>query len=260
MSVRQNRSFVIQTLPVKCTERPRPLLDRKLPPHPLGKYRRGRGGRPAKKPRGPSCRGGYTVTSPQGYVLEWSPDHPSAVGQKKRVPQHRLVMECVLGRLLRPEEVVHHENHVRHDNRRRNLRLMESRSAHMQEHAEDIRARNLVPLTEAAVRRALRGRTTLEAAAILGVHHMTLRSRFDHLLSKRRSPGAGFPPEFVEKVRALAADPDVTTTMAHKILKTTAIRLRVCRKLHGIEWCRREGVKGLQPMSPHRLKGYGLSR
>lgn len=260
MSARQNRSFVIQTLPVKCSERPLPLLDRKLPPHPLGKYRRGRGGRPATRPRGPSCRGGYTVTSRQGYVLEYSPDHPSCSGLKKRVPQHRLVMECLLGRLLRPEEVVHHENHVRHDNRRRNLRLMPSRSAHTQEHAEDLRAANLIQLTEAQVRRALKGRTTLQAAKLLGVHHMTLRTRFDHLLKKRRSPGAGFPPEFVEKVQALAMDPDVTTTAAHRLLGTTAIRLRVCRKLHGIEWCRRAGVKGLPPMRPHQLKGYGLSR
>jgi len=43
-------------------------------------------------------------------------------------------------------------------------------------------------LTEAQVRKALRGRTTLEAAQLLGVNHQTLRNRFDHLLTKRKSP------------------------------------------------------------------------
>ncbi len=45
-----------------------------------------------------------------------------------------------------------------------------------------------IHLTAAQVRQALRGRTTLEAAAILGCSHQTLRRNFDHLLTKRKSP------------------------------------------------------------------------
>ena len=45
-------------------------------------------------------------------------------------------------------------------------------------------------LTEATARAALQGRTTFEAAAILGVHPQTLYNRFDHLLTKRAKPGA----------------------------------------------------------------------
>lgn len=45
------------------------------------------------------------------------------------------------------------------------------------------------PLEEPSVREALEGRSTLEAAALLGVHHQTLRNRFPHLLRKRVSPG-----------------------------------------------------------------------
>ena len=44
-------------------------------------------------------------------------------------------------------------------------------------------------LSEGSVREALRGRTTLEAAELLGVNHQTLRNRFPELLQKRASPG-----------------------------------------------------------------------
>lgn len=43
-------------------------------------------------------------------------------------------------------------------------------------------------LTEKDVRQALRGRTTKQAAELLGCHPMTLYNRFDHLLKKRKSP------------------------------------------------------------------------
>lgn len=43
-------------------------------------------------------------------------------------------------------------------------------------------------LTDDEVREALRGRTTKEAARYLGVGKMTLYRRFDHLLTKRKSP------------------------------------------------------------------------
>lgn len=44
-------------------------------------------------------------------------------------------------------------------------------------------------LTEESVRGALRGRSTLEAAAVPGVHVMTLYNRFPSLLTKRSIPG-----------------------------------------------------------------------
>lgn len=58
------------------------------------------------------------------------------------------------------------------------------------------------PLTEALVRKALRGRSTLEAAAVLGVCHQTLRNRFPHLLVRRGSPG--FLEAHREEIRSLA--------------------------------------------------------
>lgn len=44
-------------------------------------------------------------------------------------------------------------------------------------------------LTEDQVKQALQGRSTHVAAELLGCHPQTLYNRFDHLLSKRQSPG-----------------------------------------------------------------------
>lgn len=52
----------------------------------------------------------------------------------KRVQVHRLVMEQKLGRKLLAEEVVHHKNGIRSDNRPENLELVESKSAHRSMH------------------------------------------------------------------------------------------------------------------------------
>ena len=117
------------------------------------------------------------------------------------------------------------------DNRWSNLKLV-SRSSHPKEHREEQRA----PLSQEQVRRALEGRSTAEAAELIGVHHQTLRNRFDHLLVKRRSPGETFSPDFVESVRKLAEDPSVGTRDAARRLNTTPNTLRECCRLHAIGW------------------------
>lgn len=75
-----------------------------------------------------------TTIGPTGYVLEWCPTHPKATHGVYF--QHRLVMECHLGRFLAPREAVHHKNRNRADNRLENLSLAASHSAHMREHWE----------------------------------------------------------------------------------------------------------------------------
>lgn len=76
----------------------------------------------------PNWKGGITQDG-SGYIVERDED-----GKQRR--QHRLVMERHLGRKLTPDEVVHHKNHDRSDNRIENLELYSSHSEHMKEHSD----------------------------------------------------------------------------------------------------------------------------
>lgn len=75
-------------------------------------------------PRSTNWKGGIVRHHGEGsYLLVYSPDHPN-VQQSGYVFQHRLVMEEHLGRLLRPDEHVHHINEIKDDNRIENLELL----------------------------------------------------------------------------------------------------------------------------------------
>lgn len=72
-------------------------------------------GRKRRKPGG--------LKTSHGYVLLRRPDHPMAT-RAGYVMEHRLVMAREIGRPLRANEVVHHTNGVKEDNRPENLELM----------------------------------------------------------------------------------------------------------------------------------------
>lgn len=66
---------------------------------------------------------GHSKVRVDGYVSTYYPDHPDS-NAEGYVMEHRLVYEKYLGRRIAKEEVVHHKNKQRDDNRIENLELM----------------------------------------------------------------------------------------------------------------------------------------
>jgi predicted DNA-binding protein YlxM (UPF0122 family) len=84
--------------------------------------------------------GAKKITS-AGYVSIYFPDHPDS--KSGQILEHRLVMECILGRRLARDEVVHHINGIPTDNKKENLQLMSS-TEHKRMHAMETNERRKV--------------------------------------------------------------------------------------------------------------------
>lgn len=76
----------------------------------------------------PQWKGGKW-TNKHGYILALNPEHPYC-DSNGYIMEHRLVMEKHLNRYLKPEEVIHHINRIKNDNRIKNLKLFNNHSEH----------------------------------------------------------------------------------------------------------------------------------
>lgn len=72
---------------------------------------------------GHNRRKNLVIKTSAGYLMEYCPDHLNADGCK-RVAQHRLILEKYLERYLEIDEVPHHCNEKKDDNRIENIELM----------------------------------------------------------------------------------------------------------------------------------------
>ncbi len=76
-----------------------------------------------KGPKNPYWGGGRYKDHSSGYIWFYNPDHPSCT-KKGYVLEHRLVTEKFIGRYLRANEIIHHKNKIKDDNRIENLEIV----------------------------------------------------------------------------------------------------------------------------------------
>ena len=128
------------------------------------------------QPRGQAAyrwKGGH-VKSSAGYVWVYMPDHPKARGLY--IQRSHLVAEQLLGRHLLPEEIVHHKNAVRDDDRPDNIEIVTSQSEHIANHNSMIRRTKLTADQVAEIRSWIGVLLDREIAAKFGVDASRIQS------------------------------------------------------------------------------------
>jgi len=58
------------------------------------------------------------------YCYLYKPEHPNAIKKGRYIAEHRYVLEQKIGRLLTKNEIAHHINGNKEDNRQENLELL----------------------------------------------------------------------------------------------------------------------------------------
>ena len=80
-------------------------------------------------------KGGKTKNT-ASYILIYQPNHPHK-DKDGYVREHRLIAEKYLDRIIKKEEVIHHINHIRTDNRPENLYIFSTQLEHRRFHAKE---------------------------------------------------------------------------------------------------------------------------
>lgn len=70
-----------------------------------------------------------------GYFYIYMPNHPKAIKNGRYIAEHRLVAEKIVGRILNHNEIAHHKNGIKTDNRKCNIEVM-TISEHNRYHAK----------------------------------------------------------------------------------------------------------------------------
>ena len=87
-------------------------------------------------------KGGKSITQ-HGYVLVRVGTMHHLADVRGYAYEHRLVAEKMLGRHLRPNEIVHHRNGDRADNHHDNIEVLASIGHHMQAHSDNPETRRV---------------------------------------------------------------------------------------------------------------------
>jgi len=94
-----------------------------------------------KREKNPNWRGGKSITS-HGYVLiRVGTDHPLA-DVRGYAYEHRVIAEKMLGRPLKPNEIIHHKDGDKTNNRPENLQVVTGNAGHHVHHRtrDDLRS------------------------------------------------------------------------------------------------------------------------
>jgi len=94
-------------------------------------WNNGKSGMPWRGAKHPFWKGGIYIN--KKYIYEMCREHPLA-SKRGYILQSRLLMKIMIGRDLKPEEVVHHIDGNPLNNQLHNLKLFPNQAAHMKIH------------------------------------------------------------------------------------------------------------------------------